>query len=116
MLLIIKTVVVYTHALCKRYGQLQMDFVSVERVVELLHLEQEPPGPVDPPAWWPSYNGDIVFEDVTIRYAPHLEPSLSKISFRIPAGSTTALLGRTGNGPFHPRSDRSEEESANGST
>ncbi|KAI4254106.1 MAG: hypothetical protein L6R42_007327, partial [Xanthoria sp. 1 TBL-2021] len=66
-----------THALCKRYGQLQMDFVSVERVVELLHLEQEPPGSIDPPARWPSYNGDIVFEDVTLRYAPHLDPSLT---------------------------------------
>ncbi|KAL8849605.1 MAG: hypothetical protein Q9221_005433 [Calogaya cf. arnoldii] len=87
-----------THALCKRYGQLQMDFVSVERVVELLHLEQEPPGSIDPPARWPSYNGDIIFEDVTIRYAPHLDPSLTGISFRIPAGSTTALLGRTGSG------------------
>lgn len=73
-----------------------MDFVSVERVVELLHLEQEPSGSIDPPARWPSYNGDIVFEDVTIRYAPHLDPSLTGISFRIPAGSTTALLGRTG--------------------
>ncbi|KAL8937476.1 MAG: hypothetical protein Q9211_003669, partial [Gyalolechia sp. 1 TL-2023] len=72
-----------------------MDFVSVERVVELLHLEQEPPGTTDPPAWWPSFNGDIVFEDVTIRYAPHLDPSLKNISLRIPAGSTTALLGRT---------------------
>ncbi|KAI4143327.1 MAG: hypothetical protein L6R39_004607, partial [Caloplaca ligustica] len=88
----------YTHALCKRYGQLQMDFVSVERVVELLHLDQEPPGPVLPPAWWPSSTGDIVFEDVTVRYAPHLEPSLRNISLRIPAGSITALLGRTGSG------------------
>ncbi|KAF6221739.1 hypothetical protein HO133_001707 [Letharia lupina] len=90
--------VMSTHALCRQYGQLQMDFVSVERVVELLHLEQEPAGTVDPPAWWPSYAGDIVFEDVTIRYAPHLSPSLSSISFCIPGGSTTALLGRTGSG------------------
>ena len=75
-----------------------MDFVSVERVVELLHLDQEPQGTIDPPAAWPSFTGDIVFEDVTIRYAPHLEPSLSNISLRIPAGSTTALLGRTGSG------------------
>ena len=87
-----------THSLCKQYGQLQMDFVSVERVVELLHLEQEPTGSVRPPASWPSYAGDIVFEDVTIRYAPHLGPSLSGVSFRIPGGSTTALLGRTGSG------------------
>ena len=87
-----------THALCRQYGQLQMDFVSVERVVELLHLEQEPAGVVNPPARWPAYSGDINFEDVTVRYAPHLDPSLSSISFCIPGGSTTALLGRTGSG------------------
>ena len=85
-----------THGLCKIYGALQMDFVSVERVVEMLHLEQESPGSIDPPAAWPSYKGDVVFEDVSIRYAPHLDPSLSNVALRIPAGSTTALLGRTG--------------------
>ena len=90
------TVVSATHALCQEYGQLQMDFVSVERVVELLHLEQEPKGSIQPPASWPSYTGDIVFEDVTLRYAPQLDPSLIDVSLRIPGGSTTALLGRTG--------------------
>ena len=75
-----------------------MDFVSVERVVELLHLDQETPGSVDPPAWWPSSNGDIVFDNVTIRYAPHLDPVLRNVSLRIPGGSTTAVLGRTGSG------------------
>ncbi|KAL9104794.1 MAG: hypothetical protein Q9163_000292 [Psora crenata] len=87
-----------THSLCRRYGRLQMDFVSVERIVELLHLELEPAGTISPPAMWPSYGGDIIFEGVTIRYAPHLDPSLSDISFHIPGGSTTALLGRTGSG------------------
>jgi ABC-type multidrug transport system fused ATPase/permease subunit len=87
-----------THALCKQYGQLQMDFVSVERVVELLHLEQEPPGKIEPPAAWPLYGSDIVFENVTMRYAPHLEPALSNISLTIKGGSTTALIGRTGSG------------------
>ena len=92
------TVVFATHALCRKYGDLQMDFVSVERVVELLHLDQEPPGSVHPPAWWPSSNGDIVFDNVTIRYAPHLDPVLRNVSLRIPGGSTTAVLGRTGSG------------------
>ena len=87
-----------THMLCKLYGKLQMDFVSVERVVELLHVDQEPKGSIDPPAAWPSFAGDIVFENVTIRYAAHLDPALAGISFRIPAGSTAALLGRTGSG------------------
>lgn len=72
-----------------------MDFVSVERVVELLDLEQEPAGHVDPPAFWPSA-GDIIFEDVTIRYAPQYDPSITEVSLCIPGGSTTALLGRTG--------------------
>ncbi|KKK17121.1 ABC transporter [Aspergillus rambellii] len=87
-----------THALCQQYGQLQMDFVSVERVDELLHVDQEEPGTIEPPASWPKFGNDIVFEDVTIRYAPHLDPSLHNITLRIPGGSTTALIGRTGSG------------------
>lgn len=87
-----------THSLCKQYGQLQMDFVSVERVDELLHIEQENPGIVEPPASWPRFGSDITFQDVTIRYRPHLDPALSHISLRIPGGSTTAILGRTGSG------------------
>lgn len=87
-----------THELCKQYGELQLDFVSVERVVELLHLEQEPPGTVDPPAWWPSYESDIVFENVTIRYAPHHDPALSNVSFTLKGGTNTAVIGRTGSG------------------
>jgi ABC-type multidrug transport system fused ATPase/permease subunit len=86
------------HALCKQYGQLQMDFVSVERVDELIQIEEETPGTIDPPAAWPSYGSDIIFEDATLRYAPHLDPSLMNISLRIPGGSTTAVTGRTGSG------------------
>ncbi|KAF2105786.1 hypothetical protein BDV96DRAFT_655260 [Lophiotrema nucula] len=90
--------VMHTDQLCRIYGVLEMDFTSVERVVELLDLEKETPGVVEPPAWWPSYNGDIVFEDVTIRYAENLEPALQSISLCIPAGSNTAVIGRTGSG------------------
>lgn len=90
--------VITTHGLCKQYGQLQMEFVSVERVVELLHLEQEPKGKVSPPAWWPSFSGDIVFKNVTIKYAPHLDPALAEVSFTVKGGSKTAVIGRTGSG------------------
>lgn len=87
-----------THALCKQYGQLQMEFVSVERVIELFHLEQEPKGEISPPAWWPSFPGDVVFNDVTIKYASHLDPALAGVSFTIKGSSKTAILGRTGSG------------------
>ncbi|PNS14168.1 ATP-dependent bile acid permease [Sphaceloma murrayae] len=87
-----------THSLCRQYGRLQLDFVAVERVVELMHLDQEPRGTVQPPASWPSTTDAIVFEDVTIRYAPHLEPALNNLSFTLPGGSSTAVIGRTGSG------------------
>ncbi|KAF2746360.1 P-loop containing nucleoside triphosphate hydrolase protein [Sporormia fimetaria CBS 119925] len=90
--------VTYTETLCRVYGYLEMDFTSVERVVELLDLETETPGVVDPPAHWPTYTGDIVFNNVTIRYADNLPPALSDVTLRIPAGSTTAVIGRTGSG------------------
>ena len=87
-----------THALCKVYGQLQMDFVSVERVVELLSIPQEPKGDDDLPAGWPTIQDDIVFENVTMRYDEKLDPSLMDISFTIPGGSTCVVVGRTGSG------------------
>ncbi|KAI1114358.1 ABC transporter [Nemania sp. NC0429] len=87
-----------THGICRAYGKLQMDFVSVERVVELLDLEEEPVGCLSPPASWPSYSDDITFDEVTLKYAPHLEPSLRDVSFVIPGGATCAVLGRTGSG------------------
>lgn len=90
--------VMATHAICKQYGQLQLDFVSVERVVELLHLEQEPKGSINPPASWPRYGSDIIFEEATLRYASHLDPALSGISFKIRGGTNTAVIGRTGSG------------------
>ncbi|UJO16264.1 ATP-dependent bile acid permease [Fulvia fulva] len=87
-----------THGLCRQYGQLQMEFVSVERVVELLHLEQEPKGSIEPPAWWPSFDGDITFKNVVIKYAPHLDPALAGITFTVKGRSKTAIIGRTGSG------------------
>ncbi|KAJ9143396.1 Multidrug resistance-associated protein 6 [Pleurostoma richardsiae] len=88
----------FTHVLCRKYGELQMQFVSVERVIELLDLEQEPQGSLAPPAAWPLHGDPIVFEGVTVRYAPHLEPSLRDLSFSIPGGATVAVTGRTGSG------------------
>ena len=73
-----------------------MDFVSVERVVEMLSLEQEPLGDINPPASWPTFTGDIVFENVTIKYASHLDSALENISLRIRGGDNIAIVGRTG--------------------
>jgi len=88
----------YTHAICKQYGQLQLEFVSVERVVELLHIEQEPAGTILPPASWPTYGSDVVFENVSVRYQPQTDRALSDVSVRFAGGTTNAITGRTGSG------------------
>ena len=87
-----------THSLCRRYGQLQLDFVSVERVVELLHLQPEDPGSIIPPPDWPRPNSTIVFSNVTVHYTPTSPAALSSITATLPGGTHTALIGRTGSG------------------
>jgi ABC-type multidrug transport system fused ATPase/permease subunit len=87
-----------TYGFCSKYGALQMEFISVERVHELLFIQQEPEGSIEPPASWPKFGADVEFRHVTIRYAAHFDPALSNISLTIPGGSTTAVLGRTGSG------------------
>jgi ABC-type multidrug transport system fused ATPase/permease subunit len=75
-----------THMLCSRFGGLQAEFVSVERVVELLDIEEEPVGAIHPPAAWPQIGSTIIFDNVTIRYAANLDPSLRNVSLTIPGG------------------------------
>ncbi|WVW80972.1 hypothetical protein I302_102963 [Kwoniella bestiolae CBS 10118] len=85
------------------WGQLEMDFNSVERVQEYLLLPQEPPSVIPsnrPPAYWPSTNTKDHFlsvQDLEIKYAPDL-PTVFKGSFDIRAGEKIGLIGRTGSG------------------
>jgi ABC-type multidrug transport system fused ATPase/permease subunit len=63
----------------------------------------------------PSLRGDIAFEDVTFEYVADT-PVLRHVTFRAPAGSTTALVGSSGSGKStlislvmafnHPKSGR----------
>lgn len=85
------------------WGELEMDFNSLERVEEYLHIPAEPPGVIEgnrPPAYWPSYTTNESFisaRDLEIKYAPEL-PTVFKGSFEIKAGEKIGLIGRTGSG------------------
>lgn len=46
---------------------------------------------------WPP-QGELVAENIKVRYAPHLPFVLKGISFQIPAGSKVGIVGRTGSG------------------
>ncbi|KAG5351693.1 hypothetical protein C0989_005206 [Termitomyces sp. Mn162] len=82
-------------------AQLELDFNSVERVVEYLDVPQEAPATIEknrPPAYWPSNSGDLRVENLVVRYAPHLPPVLTEVSLTVKAGERIGVVGRTGSG------------------
>jgi ATP-binding cassette subfamily C (CFTR/MRP) protein 1 len=50
-----------------------------------------------PPPEWPT-RGEIVFENVVMRYRSDLPPAVNGLSFRIAAGNHVGVCGRTGAG------------------
>jgi ABC-type multidrug transport system fused ATPase/permease subunit len=67
-------------------AQLELDFNSIERVVEYFDVPQEAPAIIEksrPPAFWPSSNGELHVEKLVVQYAPHLPPVLRNISFTV---------------------------------
>ncbi|GAA5856811.1 hypothetical protein JCM8547_008855 [Rhodosporidiobolus lusitaniae] len=82
-------------------SQLEVDLNAVERVVQVLDIEQEPEQIVAsnrPPASWPSSVGGISLENLTIAYAPNLPPVVKGVSIDIPPRAKVGLVGRTGSG------------------
>jgi len=83
------------------YTASEMTMNSVERVGEYLELEEEESDDnkgVEPPAYWPSREGSVVVENLTIKYAPQLEPVLRNVSFTIGPREHIGVVGRTGSG------------------
>ncbi|KAG8947770.1 hypothetical protein FRC03_000926 [Tulasnella sp. 419] len=88
---------------CRMMGQVEMEFTSVERVVEYSHLPQEPSAIVESnrvPAYWPtsSANPLVEVEDLVVKYAPELPPVLHGVSFSLKSKERIGVLGRTGSG------------------
>lgn len=67
-------------------AQLELDFNSVERVMEYLDVPQEAPAIIEssrPPAYWPSSSGELVVDGLVVQYAPQLPPALKGASFTV---------------------------------
>jgi len=81
------------------FAEVESRMTSVERLKFYSSLEPERDVTQDRPipSAWP-VAGEVVFDQVKIRYASHLPPVLKGISFRIPAGSRAGIIGRTGSG------------------
>ncbi|KAF8518400.1 multidrug resistance-associated ABC transporter [Hysterangium stoloniferum] len=83
----------------RRFVGLEQSLVAVERVKEFSELPREPPEFIEPrpAANWPS-QGEIVVEDLSIRYAPELPNVLHNLTFSLYPGERVGILGRTGCG------------------
>ncbi|SFC61863.1 ATP-binding cassette, subfamily B [Flexibacter flexilis DSM 6793] len=78
-----------------RFNTLQLGIVSTDRIMKLLDNDEIIP---DEGRYLPEkFAGEVRFDNVCFGYNPeHL--ILKNISFHVPAGSTTALVGATGAG------------------
>ncbi|CAL1528365.1 unnamed protein product [Lymnaea stagnalis] len=79
---------------------LEMDIVSVERILQYIDLPSEAPRHLPCPGFspeWPTV-GEITFRNVCARYRPGLEMILKGISFHVHDGEKIGVVGRTGAG------------------
>lgn len=80
----------------RAFGEAEAQMTSVERLESLALIASEdqnaPVKKID------GFKGEIAFNDVVARYAPHLPNVLKGTSFSIKAGSKVGVIGRTGAG------------------
>jgi subfamily B ATP-binding cassette protein MsbA len=76
--------------------QLTEAFAGLDRIRELKQMATEDQEDASR-APLPDIRGEVEFDDVTFEYNPGV-PVLKHVSFRAPAGSTTALVGSSGSG------------------
>nr|CAH7759997.1 unnamed protein product [Callosobruchus chinensis] len=82
----------------RQWGELETRMTSIERISEYSQQEpEEKEGKVTPPSTeWPS-QGQIVFEQVSVRYLEE-DLVLEDLSFQIKAKEKIGIVGRTGAG------------------
>ncbi|PYQ96249.1 MAG: ABC transporter permease [Acidobacteria bacterium] len=76
--------------------QLSEAFAGLDRIREIRRMATEDQEDQSRAAL-PDVYGEVVFDDVTFEYNPGVAV-LERVSFRAPAGSTTALVGSSGSG------------------
>ncbi|KAJ1017870.1 hypothetical protein NDA16_005186 [Ustilago loliicola] len=87
------------------FKNLVNSFNSLERVSEYQQMPREENEQIvarysdaGPPAGWPSAQGRIVFDNVSLRYAEDFPDVLKGVSFDVKPGEKVGVIGRTGSG------------------
>ncbi|ORZ41360.1 P-loop containing nucleoside triphosphate hydrolase protein [Catenaria anguillulae PL171] len=86
----------------RKTAELELQFVSVERILEYaenipLEASHESEPGKQPPTDWPS-QGVIEFRNMSLTYEGSDRPALESISFKTLPGESIGLCGRTGSG------------------
>ncbi|PWN47828.1 putative YBT1 [Violaceomyces palustris] len=82
----------------RMYTMVEINMNSVERIGEYLDLESEKQDGVEPPAYWPSSEGSIVVENLSVRYTAEFPRVLSGVNLEIKPREKVGIVGRTGSG------------------
>lgn len=86
--------------LVRTASECEQNIVSVERVLGYAALEEEAAAEIPltkPPSSWPS-EGNIEFDEYSMRYRPELPLVLKEVSVTIKGGERVGVVGRTGAG------------------
>ncbi|XP_070543487.1 ATP-binding cassette sub-family C member 8-like [Ptychodera flava] len=78
-------------------GEVILYIKSVQRIEEYSNLNQENYQGISPTDNWPS-EGDIKFQNISVRYADHLDAVLRHITLHVESGQKIGICGRTGSG------------------
>ena len=79
-------------------AEVEMNMVSVERVLDYIDLPQEAPLHSNRTSQFHVSRGDVEFRDVELRYSPELPLVLKGVSFQVRGGEKVGIVGRTGSG------------------
>lgn len=83
------------------FADIESRMTSIERLRFFANLPAEVdvrvPAAKELPASWPE-RGEVVADNIQVRYASHLPLVLKGISFHVKAGSRVGIVGRTGSG------------------
>ena len=93
----------YLGSIYNRCANLENDMISMERCIKYMQIIQEAPSHIPEiddnliNENWPQ-NGEIQFQNYSVKYRPDTEIVLKKINFKINAGEKVGICGRTGSG------------------
>ena len=78
------------------FADVEMSMNTTERVIHYTNLDSEAATHTkdDPPVEWPA-KGEVVFDNVVLKYREELPPVLKGTTFSIMAGEKVGIVGRT---------------------